>query len=266
MDGSIVMPTDSRRTFDRIGGNCEQKVLMSELAHGSARDAPASRSPATGRLPAPSKRGNRLPRDERRGQPWARPARCSSTAVITRPAWMRSPIAPASVNLFCTNTFRANWSCTWRCWRSTSTIWCPACAGPADHHRQPAAGPRGGGRVLRLHRARRSGLPADLRERPRHRAVGVRPGQGGRTEACTDAVFDPISHDSALDPHRARMIAVGLVSISVDSARYWLDNDRPPSAGTRPSRAPSSHLGRVVTRSEDPRLTQPGPTPRVSPR
>ena len=47
------------------------------------------------------------------------------------------------------------------------------------------------------------------------------------TEACTDAVFDLISHDSGLDPHRARMIAVGLVSISVDSARYWLDNDRP---------------------------------------
>lgn len=47
------------------------------------------------------------------------------------------------------------------------------------------------------------------------------------TEACTDAVFDLISHDSGLDPHRARMIAVGLVSISVDSARYWLDNARP---------------------------------------
>ncbi|MET0899888.1 MAG: TetR/AcrR family transcriptional regulator [Mycobacterium sp.] len=47
------------------------------------------------------------------------------------------------------------------------------------------------------------------------------------TEACTDAVFDLISHDSGLEPHRARMIAVGLVSISVDSARYWLDNDRP---------------------------------------
>jgi AcrR family transcriptional regulator len=47
------------------------------------------------------------------------------------------------------------------------------------------------------------------------------------TEACTDAVFDLISHDSGLDPHRARMIAVGLVSISVDSARYWLNNDRP---------------------------------------
>src|SRR6476619_7444619 len=47
------------------------------------------------------------------------------------------------------------------------------------------------------------------------------------TEACTDAVFDLISHDSGLEPHRARMIAVGLVSVSVDSARYWLNNDRP---------------------------------------
>jgi AcrR family transcriptional regulator len=49
------------------------------------------------------------------------------------------------------------------------------------------------------------------------------------TESCTDAVFDLISHDSGLEPHRARMIAVGLVSISVDSARYWLNNDRPIS-------------------------------------
>ncbi len=48
------------------------------------------------------------------------------------------------------------------------------------------------------------------------------------TESCTDAVFDLISHDSGLEPpHRARMIAVGLVSISVDSARYWLNNERP---------------------------------------
>ncbi len=49
------------------------------------------------------------------------------------------------------------------------------------------------------------------------------------TEACTDAVFDLISRDSGLDPHRARMIAVGLVGISVDCARYWLDADRPIS-------------------------------------
>jgi len=49
------------------------------------------------------------------------------------------------------------------------------------------------------------------------------------TEACTDAVFDLISRDSGLEAHRARMIAVGLVAISVDSARYWLNNDRPIS-------------------------------------
>ncbi len=48
-------------------------------------------------------------------------------------------------------------------------------------------------------------------------------------EACTDAVFDLISQDSGLEAHRARMIAVGLVGISVDCARYWLDADRPVS-------------------------------------
>ncbi|MCB1265589.1 MAG: TetR/AcrR family transcriptional regulator [Mycobacterium sp.] len=49
------------------------------------------------------------------------------------------------------------------------------------------------------------------------------------TDACTDAVFDLISRDSGLEAHRARMIAVGLVGISVDCARYWLDADRPIS-------------------------------------
>jgi AcrR family transcriptional regulator len=49
------------------------------------------------------------------------------------------------------------------------------------------------------------------------------------TESCIDAVFALISQDSGLDPHRARMIAVGLVGLSVDCARYWLDSDRPIS-------------------------------------
>ena len=49
------------------------------------------------------------------------------------------------------------------------------------------------------------------------------------TESCTDAVFDLISRDSGLEAHRARMIAVGLVGISVDCARYWLDTNRPIS-------------------------------------
>ena len=42
-------------------------------------------------------------------------------------------------------------------------------------------------------------------------------------------MFDVGAADSGLEPHRARMIAVGLVAISVDSARYWLNNDRPVS-------------------------------------
>lgn len=51
----------------------------------------------------------------------------------------------------------------------------------------------------------------------------------GATEACIDAVFDLISRDSGLDPYRARMIAVGLVGMSQVSARYWLEADRPIS-------------------------------------
>jgi AcrR family transcriptional regulator len=49
------------------------------------------------------------------------------------------------------------------------------------------------------------------------------------TESCIDAVFALIAEDSGLEPHRARMIAVGLVGMSVDAARYWLDEDRPIS-------------------------------------
>lgn len=62
------------------------------------------------------------------------------------------------------------------------------------------------------------------------------------TESCIDAVFALISADSGLDPHRARMIAVGLVGMSVDCARYWLDADKPISSPT-PSRAPCSSPG-----------------------
>ncbi|QXQ12874.1 TetR/AcrR family transcriptional regulator [Skermania piniformis] len=47
------------------------------------------------------------------------------------------------------------------------------------------------------------------------------------TEACVDAVYDLVSHDSGLDPYRARILAVGLVGASQFTARYWLDADRP---------------------------------------
>ncbi|MDG3008757.1 TetR/AcrR family transcriptional regulator [Rhodococcus sp. D2-41] len=47
------------------------------------------------------------------------------------------------------------------------------------------------------------------------------------TDACIDAVFDVVSADSGLDPYRARMLAVGLVGASQVSARYWLEANRP---------------------------------------
>ena len=47
------------------------------------------------------------------------------------------------------------------------------------------------------------------------------------TEACVDAVFDLVSHDSGLDPYRARILAVGLVGASQFTARYWLEAARP---------------------------------------
>jgi AcrR family transcriptional regulator len=47
------------------------------------------------------------------------------------------------------------------------------------------------------------------------------------TEACVDAVYDVVAHDSGLDPYRARILAVGLVGASQFTARYWLEADRP---------------------------------------
>ena len=80
------------------------------------------------------------------------------------------------------------------------------------------------------------------------------------TESCTDAVFDLISRDSGLEAHRARMIAVGLVAISVDSARYWLNNDRPISKDAAVEGTVAVRLGRSVTRAAHPFLTASAPT------
>ena len=74
------------------------------------------------------------------------------------------------------------------------------------------------------------------------------------TESCTDAVFDLISRDSGLEAHRARMIAVGLVAISVDSARYWLNNERPISKDAAVEGTVAVRLGRPVTRAAHPVL------------
>ncbi|GAB2647981.1 TetR/AcrR family transcriptional regulator [Gordonia jinhuaensis] len=51
----------------------------------------------------------------------------------------------------------------------------------------------------------------------------------GATEACVDAVYGLVMHDSGFDPYRSRMLAAGLVGASQVNARYWLDAKRPIS-------------------------------------
>lgn len=49
----------------------------------------------------------------------------------------------------------------------------------------------------------------------------------GAFDACVDVVFALVAQDSALAPHRARMLAVGLVGLTQFSARDWLESNRP---------------------------------------
>lgn len=49
----------------------------------------------------------------------------------------------------------------------------------------------------------------------------------GATEACVDAVYGLVMHDSGLDPYRSRMLAAGMVGASQVNARYWLEAKRP---------------------------------------
>ena len=72
------------------------------------------------------------------------------------------------------------------------------------------------------------------------------------TESCVDAVFALIAADSGLDPHRARMIAVSLVSMSVDS-RQVLAGRRPADFQVGRGRGHRAvRLGRTVTRAAYP--------------
>lgn len=49
----------------------------------------------------------------------------------------------------------------------------------------------------------------------------------GAIEACVDAVYELVMHDSGYDPYRSRMLAAGLVGASQVNARYWIDAHRP---------------------------------------
>ncbi|MFN8229082.1 MAG: TetR/AcrR family transcriptional regulator [Mycobacterium sp.] len=199
---------------------------MSELAHGSAR---RTGKPVTGdrATSGPSKRGNRLPRDERRGQLLGsasqvfvdRGYHAASMDEIADRAGVSKPVL-------------------YQHFSSKLELYLAVLAQHVDNL---VSGVRQALRTTTDNRQRVRAAVAAFFDFIEHDGQGYRlifendyvtePSVSAQvkvaTEACTDAVFDLISHDSALDPHRARMIAVGLVSISVDSARYWLDNDRP---------------------------------------
>ena len=49
----------------------------------------------------------------------------------------------------------------------------------------------------------------------------------GAIEACVDAIYELVMHDSGYDPYRSRMLAAGLVGASQVNARYWLEAKRP---------------------------------------
>ncbi len=199
---------------------------MSELASGTARRTgkPASGDRAT---TGANKRGNRLPRDERRGQLLAsasevfvdRGYHAASMDEIADRAGVSKPVL-------------------YQHFSSKLELYLAVLAQHVDNL---VSGVRQALRTTTDNRQRVRAAVAAFFDFIEHDGQGYRlifendyvtePSVSAQvkvaTEACTDAVFDLISHDSALDPHRARMIAVGLVSISVDSARYWLDNDRP---------------------------------------
>ncbi|MGL6236326.1 MAG: TetR/AcrR family transcriptional regulator [Segniliparus sp.] len=47
------------------------------------------------------------------------------------------------------------------------------------------------------------------------------------TDACVDAVFDIVRHDSGLELYHAKMIAVNLVGLIHVSAQHWQDSGKP---------------------------------------
>src|SRR3984885_15446015 len=205
--------------------------LMSDLANaaeGGAVKVGGSNRPAATRGTSP-RRGNRLPRDERRGQPLI----AASDIFVDRgyhAAGMDEIAERAGVSK----------PVLYQHFTSKLELYLAVLA---RHVEDLVSGVRQALRTTTDNRQRlRSAVQAffDFIE---HDSQGYRlifendyvtePQVAAQvrvaTESCIDAVFDLISADSGLDPHRARMVAVGLVGVSVDCARYWLDTDRPIS-------------------------------------
>jgi AcrR family transcriptional regulator len=191
------------------------KDVMSDLANTAARrGAQRANAGAAPRVASgASRRGNRLPRDERRGQLLA----AASEVFVDRgyhAAGMDEIADRAGVSK----------PVLYQHFTSKLELYLAVLARHVDNL------------VSGVRQALRT--TTDNRQRVRAAVHAFfdfieHDGQGYRlifeNDYVTEPVFDLISHDSGLEPHRARMIAVGLVSISVDSARYWLNNDRPVS-------------------------------------
>ena len=73
----------------------------------------------------------------------------------------------------------------------------------------------GGGQSYRLV------FESDLRGEPEAAAV-----VDSALSRCLDAIAAAVTTDAGLDPPRARLLAVGLVGLSQMGAQYWLDSDR----------------------------------------
>jgi AcrR family transcriptional regulator len=206
----------------------QMKDVMSDLANTAARKS-ANGGAATGVGSAAGRRGNRLPRDERRGQLLA----AASEVFVDRgyhAAGMDEIADRAGVSK----------PVLYQHFTSKLELYLAVLQRHADNL---VSGVRQALRTTTDNRQRVRAAVDAFFDFIEHDGQGYRlifendyvtePQVSAQvkvaTEACTDAVFDLISHDSGLEPHRARMIAVGLVAISVDSARYWLNNDRPIS-------------------------------------
>ncbi len=205
---------------------------MSDLAKAAQRSARQTGRPRSigRRRAAPNRRGNRLPRDERRGQLLDRRQRRLRRPRLPRRRHGRDRRSRGSQQTRSVPTlFEQAGAVPGGAAAARRQPGVGRAAGAAHHHGQPAPATRRGPGVLRLHRTRQPGLPADLRERLRHRARGRRAGAGGHR----------IVHRRGVRPDQRRFRAgsaprpddrggPGRASAST-AARYWLDTDRPIS-------------------------------------
>jgi len=210
-------------------GQCQIEDVMSEVANTSdARGTQAGTDGAQGG-PTTNRRGNRLPRDERRGQLLI----AASDVFVDRgyhAAGMDEIAERAGVSK----------PVLYQHFSSKLELYLAVLQRHVDNLLQ---GVRGALTTTTDNRLRLRAAVEAFFDFIEHDSQGYRlifendyvtePQVSAQvkvaTDSCTDAVFDLVSSDSGLEAHRARMIAVGLVAISVDCARYWLNNDRPIS-------------------------------------